>query len=195
MSIKTYFIKVILWILSWPLFPSRVRLAGMRSIGCKIGKGSVIAPHVFYGSRNVTIGINCFVNVHTFLDGAGQLIIEDYARIGPHSRVLTASHDIWPSPLRRHPDDFKPAKTIIGRGAWVGMGVLCLPGVHIAEGCVIAAGAVVTTSTTPNGLYAGTPAKRLRDLPIIDGAEHQVLNAFERSKPTLHKASNHLSSK
>jgi hypothetical protein len=39
-----------------------------------------------------------------------------------------------------------------------------LPGVVIGPGCVIAAGAVVVSDCKPNGLYAGVPARRLRDL-------------------------------
>ncbi len=44
------------------------------------------------------------------------------------------------------------------------MGAIIMPGVTIAEGCVVAAGAVVTRSTEPNGLYAGNPAVRKKDL-------------------------------
>ena len=47
---------------------------------------------------------------------------------------------------------------------WICAGAAILPGVQIASGCVIAAGAVVTHSTAPNGLYAGIPAIRKKDL-------------------------------
>jgi maltose O-acetyltransferase len=39
-----------------------------------------------------------------------------------------------------------------------------MPGVTIAEGCIIGANTLVSDSTEPDGLYAGTPAKRVRDL-------------------------------
>jgi acetyltransferase-like isoleucine patch superfamily enzyme len=39
-----------------------------------------------------------------------------------------------------------------------------LPGVTVAAGCVTAAGAVVAADTEPDGLYAGVPATRIRDL-------------------------------
>jgi maltose O-acetyltransferase len=39
-----------------------------------------------------------------------------------------------------------------------------LDGVTIGAGCVIAAGAVVTRDCEPDGLYAGVPAVRKRDL-------------------------------
>ncbi|WP_372495087.1 acyltransferase [Nocardioides pinisoli] len=50
-------------------------------------------------------------------------------------------------------------------GAWIGAAVTVLPGVTIGPGCVVAAGSVVTADCQANGLYAGVPARRIRDLP------------------------------
>ena len=55
---------------------------------------------------------------------------------------------------------------VVEDGAWIGASCTILPNVTIANGCVIAAGSVVTKSTEPNGLYAGVPAKRIKDLPV-----------------------------
>ena len=52
----------------------------------------------------------------------------------------------------------------VGDGCWIGTRAIILPGVSIGEGCIIAAGAVVNRDCAPNGLYAGVPAKRVRDL-------------------------------
>ena len=49
-------------------------------------------------------------------------------------------------------------------GVWIGASCTILPNATIANGCVIAAGSVVTQSTEPNGLYAGVPAKRIKEL-------------------------------
>lgn len=54
--------------------------------------------------------------------------------------------------------------TLIKDGCWVGANVTIIPGVTIGEGCIIAAGAVVTKNCEPDGLYAGVPAKRIKDL-------------------------------
>ena len=57
---------------------------------------------------------------------------------------------------------FKPIT--VGSGCWIGADVTLLPGIRIADGCVIGAGAVVTKNTEPDGLYAGNPAHRIKDL-------------------------------
>ena len=49
-------------------------------------------------------------------------------------------------------------------GCWICAGCTILPGVTIGEGCVIAAGSVVNKDCAPDGLYAGVPAKRIKDL-------------------------------
>ena len=84
-------------------------------------------------------------------------------------RLLTGTHSIAPSVLRNDfavPNICKPI--IIERGCWLGMNVSVMAGVRIREGCVVGAGSLVTRSTEPNGLYIGSPARRIRDLPIED---------------------------
>jgi acetyltransferase-like isoleucine patch superfamily enzyme len=52
---------------------------------------------------------------------------------------------------------------VIGNDVWFGARVIVLPGVHVADGCVVGAGSVVTRSPdTPYGIYAGNPARLLR---------------------------------
>ena len=51
---------------------------------------------------------------------------------------------------------------VIDDGVWIGANATILSGVHIAEGCVIAAGAIVTDDTVPYGIYGGVPAKLIK---------------------------------
>ena len=49
---------------------------------------------------------------------------------------------------------------VIGNDVWFGARVIVLPGVHVADGCVVGAGSVVTRSLDePYGIYAGNPAR------------------------------------
>lgn len=50
----------------------------------------------------------------------------------------------------------------VGTGVWIGAKVTVLPGVTIGNGCVIAAGSVVTFDCEDNCLYAGNPARKKR---------------------------------
>ena len=53
--------------------------------------------------------------------------------------------------------------TTIGQDCWIGAHSVINCGVHIADGCIIAAGAIVTKDTEPYGIYGGIPARRIKD--------------------------------
>lgn len=52
---------------------------------------------------------------------------------------------------------------VIGHDVWVGHRTVILSGVTIADGCIIAAGSVISKDTEPYGIYAGVPARRIRN--------------------------------
>jgi|SRR5580658_3938246 chloramphenicol O-acetyltransferase type B len=54
-------------------------------------------------------------------------------------------------------------QTEIGDDVWIGLGSIVLSGVRIGEGCVIAAGSVVTRDADEYAIYAGNPAKKIRE--------------------------------
>lgn len=48
---------------------------------------------------------------------------------------------------------------VLGNDVWVGMDAILLPGVHVGDGAVIAAGAVVTHDVEPYTVMGGIPAR------------------------------------
>ena len=149
------------------LIPSRLRSFILRSLGCDIHPDAKIACDVFVGSSNIRMRSGSFVNTGAFLDGSALVDIGEGARIGPYVRILTGSHTYASNEMRRGPGSIDTNKAVtIERGCWVGMASLIMPGVTVARGCVIGAGSVVTSSTEPNGLYLGSPARRVKDLPV-----------------------------
>ncbi len=53
-------------------------------------------------------------------------------------------------------------KVIIGNDVWIGQRVMIMPGVTIGDGCIIAAGAVVTKDIPPYSIAGGVPARVLK---------------------------------
>ncbi len=72
------------------------------------------------------------------------------------------SHGIYDLKTKKRinfPEDIQ-----IGNHVWLGMGVSVLPGVRIADGCIVGMKSVVTKGLTQrNAVYAGIPAKKIRD--------------------------------
>jgi len=52
--------------------------------------------------------------------------------------------------------------TVVGNDVWLGREAVVMPGVHIGDGAVIAAEAVVTSNVPPYSIYGGNPAKLIR---------------------------------
>lgn len=148
-----------------PIIPSSFRVKALKSCGLKIGKNVRIQSDGFYDTSNMSIGDNVFINRFVrFFDGNRDERIEigDNVMIAMGVTFCTVSHQIGDSNRRGGATISYPI--VIDNGAWIGANATILPGITIAKGCVIAAGAVVTKSTEPNGLYAGVPAKRIKEL-------------------------------
>ena len=144
--------------------PFTIRRAILKLCGLRIGSGSTIEAGGRFASRRVKIGAETYANIDLLIDGEGEVVIGSNVRIGPGVKIITSTHTITDNPRARASIEpvFRPV--FIGDGVWLGANVVVLPGVAVAEGCVVAAAAVVARDTEPNGLYAGVPARRIRDL-------------------------------
>ena len=132
--------------------------------------GSV--PVNCFDQRLVSMGKNSYgeLNVVSFNDRS-RLVIGCFCSIAQHvSFLLDAEHQL--SAISTYPYRAKILKTgneATGRGdilidddVWIGYGATVLSGVHIGQGAVVAAGAVVTKDVPPYAIAGGVPAKVLR---------------------------------
>jgi maltose O-acetyltransferase len=109
-----------------------------------------------YCVGGITIGQECTINKYVDLDGRGGISIGDRVSISAYSKIFSASHD--PST----PDFAYVVRPVsLGDYVWIGTGALILPGVALGEGCVVAAGSVVTRDVAPFDIVAGNPAKKI----------------------------------
>ncbi|RFU22105.1 acyltransferase [Geodermatophilus marinus] len=122
-----------------------------------------IEPASYFGSRDVAIGPGSYINRECFFDGSAPIRIGRNCSLAMRVVVATGTHRIGGGDRRS--GELLARQVSIGDGCWVGACVVLLPGVTVGEGCVIAAGSVVTEDCAPHGLYAGVPARRVKDLP------------------------------
>lgn len=110
--------------------------------------------------RPIVIGDETFINQNCYI--SSQVTIGNKVSIGPEVMLLSDTHKIGKSQQRAGENSYP--EIVIEEGCWLGARVMILGGVRIEKGCVIAAGAVVTKDCKANGLYAGVPARKIRDL-------------------------------
>lgn len=82
--------------------------------------------------------------------------------IGYKVTLITANHSMECCDERG--GENQPSPIDIHDGCWIGANSTILPGTIIEKGCVIAAGSVVKGTCKTNRLYAGVPAKEIRQL-------------------------------
>lgn len=148
-------------LLASPLLPARLRWRALRAYGLEVEK-SHLMPRIFIGSGPLRIGRNSFVNYDCFLDNRAPISIGRDCSLAMRVVLATSSHDLGGP--RRRAGATAWAPIVIEDGCWLGAGCTVLPGVTIGEGTVVAAGAIVTSDCQPHSLYAGVPARKVRDL-------------------------------
>lgn len=141
--------------------PDRARVLIYKFMGLNI-ETKRIKPGVKIRGNQLTIKGDSLINYNCFIDAAVPVIIEENVSLAFNVTICTSTHEIGSSDNRAGKTVRKPVT--IKKGSWIGASATILPGVTIEEGCIIAAGAIVTQDCTSNGLYAGVPAKRIKEL-------------------------------
>jgi maltose O-acetyltransferase len=171
-SIETYEVLLFMWdrfkkilvndIASMNIVPTKLRKNIYAICGMKIDT-QAIWPGCYFSGFNLRIGKGTWINRGCHFDNDLSLIeIGENCGIGMEVMFCTSSHKIGNSE-KRAGENIKQS-IIIDKGCWIGTRSTILPGVTIGKGCVVAAGSIVNKNCEPNGLYAGVPAKRIKEL-------------------------------
>lgn len=152
------------------MVPIRHRARILRRLGLAGFDDSALGHGVtFCDPTSVVTGRSCFVNNQAYFD-AGPISLGEKVTVGPRAMFITADHSIGEADHRA--GDGAHRGITVGDGAWIGAGAIVLPGITVGAGCIIGAGAVVTSDCLPDSVYAGVPARKLRDLePGDQGGE------------------------
>ena len=108
-------------------------------------------------SQKVSLGDYSGIGVNAKI--YGRCVIGDHVMMGEDCTVITRNHKHSRTDIPMMEQGFQEEKTVyIGNDVWIGDRVILLPGVHIGDGCIIGAGAVVTHDIPPYSIAAGVPA-------------------------------------
>lgn len=144
------------------LLPNFIRRFLYRMNGIDLERNVNICAHCFMGSNKLKIGRGTFVNYNVWFNTAGGIRIGSQCNIACNVMFLTSTHEFGDEG-RRAGTDISKAITI-GDGTWIGARAIILPGVTIGKAVIIGAGAVVTKDCESNCLYAGNPARKIKEL-------------------------------
>lgn len=121
------------------------------------------------------LGKNFYANFNLTILDTCPITIGDNVMIGPNCSLVTPLHPLLASQRNariqangKFADIEYGAPITIGDNCWLASNVTVCGGVKIGNGCVIAAGAVVTHDIPDNSLVMGIPGKVVRQITEKD---------------------------
>ncbi len=130
-----------------------------------------IAPGAIVRIGNEQIGKNSYIGLYSYING--NVSIGEYVLIGPHVSIVASNHLYDPeSNYFSGRTSLDTGSVVIEDGAWLTSGVVITPGVTIGTCTLVCANSVVTTSTKPYSIVAGSPAR-------VIGKIHPETGAYE----------------
>ena len=119
---------------------------------CTIGDFTLLNGALIMAEEKIDIGSHCLISWNVGIADS------DFHPLEPAQRLINAQA-LAPYFADRPPrPELKAAPIKIADNVWIGMNAVILKGVTIGENSVVAAGAVVTRSVSPNTVVAGNPA-------------------------------------
>lgn len=113
--------------------------------------------------NQINIGDHVGIGEFAYLGGAGGLTIGEECIVGQYFSCHPENHiyDNLNKSIRHQGVTRKGIE--IGKNCWIGSKVTILDGVQLGNGCIIAAGSVVTKSFPNNAVIGGVPAKLIKE--------------------------------
>ena len=139
-----------------------IRYALCKHIFKKCGKHVNIERKAFFASGiDIEIGDYSGIGINAHIPNG--TIIGDYVMMGPNCFILDVNHKVSDVDTPMCFQGHVPKKiTRIGNDVWIGRDVHMTPGRTIADGSIIAMGAVLTKDFPPYSIVGGNPAKFIK---------------------------------
>lgn len=113
--------------------------------------------------ENITIGKNTYVNGGIISASPNaNIIIGNNCLISYDVNIRTETHNYLSKNELILEQGSSEDSIIIGNDIWIGHGAQIMAGVHISDGAVIGAGAIVTNNVPPNAVVVGVPARIIK---------------------------------
>lgn len=158
--------------------PSRIKLHGIKY---HLGKGSKLIVNkgaIEFGKKawidrnstfevkggNILLGDNNFFNTNCKVIALNKITIGNDNLFGPNVVILDHNHKYSDKTRLICKQGFDVKEINIGSNIWIGANVTICAGVSICDNVVVGANSVVTKDISKSGVYAGVPAKFIKEL-------------------------------
>jgi virginiamycin A acetyltransferase len=162
--------KILLYFLNTVDKKDSVTLSGFsRGLQNVVFEGKNAVPDRCNFSGKIKIGYASTLGYNNLL--SGTITIGNYCQLGADVALHATNHPmaymttyinqtLFQGDLKQFKEE---NKITIGHDVWIGHGVIIVGNVTVGNGCVLAAGSVVTKDVAPYTIVAGVPAKIVKN--------------------------------
>jgi maltose O-acetyltransferase len=125
-------------------------------------KARIFDGVTFKYPSSIRLGDNVTVNQGCFLAGSAGLDIGSDVMFGAGTMIVTSNHVMSRTDIPMIRQGLESLPICVGDDVWTGFNVVILPGVTIGQGCVLAAGTVVTQNVPEYSVVAGVPGRIIK---------------------------------
>ena len=130
--------------------------------------------------RGMKIGKDCHIYSGLFFDGNWPWLIEIGDRVTISTNVTILAHDASTNVVKC---GTKLGRVRIGNNVFIGTGATILCNTRIGDNVVVGAGSIVTRDLPDNGVYAGSPARRVCSIEEY----REKMSALRAERPDFSK--------
>lgn len=136
----------------------------------EIGEASIIGEARIFSRYRIRIGKRFLSSWNVFIQDFEPHPVDPDERRRQVERMVAEFRPVFtstPPPVKRERSagEFPGEEIRIGDDVWVGANATILKGAHLGDGCIVAAGAVVTRGEYPPGsILAGNPARIVKSV-------------------------------
>jgi acetyltransferase-like isoleucine patch superfamily enzyme len=126
---------------------------------------SYLDKNVIIMSRSTVVGRRVHIAPNVLISGGGDFEAKDYSGISMNSNIITSTETLKHGSRSSGPmvsvfqREVMRGKVTLEKDAFIGAAATILPNTTLAEGTVVAAGAVVSGKTEPWAIYANARPK------------------------------------
>ena len=147
---------------AWIPWPSGVKTRLLRAFGAKVGRRVVFKNRINVKYPwNLEIGDDSWIGEGVWIDSLAKVRIGANCCLSQGVMIETGNHD-WSKPTF----DLIVKDVVLEDGAWAAVRSLLLPGATLRSHAILGAGSVLSGDTEAYGVYAGNPARKVKERVI-----------------------------
>ena len=138
-----------------------------------LGKKTWLSENTIFecGGGLLVLGYNNFFNSNCRIASIQKITIGDNNLFGPNVIIVDHDHKYSDGTQLICKQGFTNSEVTIGSDNWVGGNVTICQGVTIGNHVVIGANSLVNKDCVEPGVYAGIPAKKIKDIQLHERKE------------------------